>query len=137
MEQGFVPHIKHPNPWNLQGRDEPLNYLALKQQAFASRRAITAVTNTLTCPGTQYKSSGFKRIYAICEREPLTDFKAPAGGQEATGTLSGNKGAGGRHFVSSLYFDNVGRHHFCLLPLTWHQDHSQLARTAHTRDIWP
>jgi len=28
--EGFLPHIRHPNPWDLHWRDEPPKHLALK-----------------------------------------------------------------------------------------------------------
>ena len=65
-----MPHVKHPNPWDLHWKEEPPKCLALKTKGTyiqETQRAIgnrdftpEGLTHRVIHPGTQHKSSSLK-----------------------------------------------------------------------------
>lgn len=60
-KEGIVPHIWHPNPWNLHGRDEPLpKPLAVKHNRVYTQESQRAVSNSFTLKGLLWRLTSTK-----------------------------------------------------------------------------
>lgn len=118
-----VSHIKHPNFWDLQQRDEPPKDLALKTNGayIQNHRATENGDSTLKelMPWDPTHKQQFEKCLQAKEIHLLI-LKHLLKGQKPVGTLSTGTVLVGAIFVLSPYLDSTsgGRHHFYTLSLT-------------------
>lgn len=101
--EGSVPHIRHPNLWDLHWRDDPHRpkHLPLKTNRAYVQENQSAIGNgdstlkglkrRLAYPRTQWKSSNMKSAQTICERDSFANLKAAARGPGACWDSQGQR----------------------------------------------
>lgn len=110
--KGFMPHIRPPDPWDLQWRDEPPlpKCLTLKTKggSWSGDTFLKMFVHRLPHPGSQCKSSPLTGTQTICERDLFTILKHLPEEQKPADTLSRDGALARIIFVLSLYFNSAG-----------------------------